>query len=261
MKINKKKIFKFLNQKKSKQGIVVAIVFLVGMLAGGKILVDNNKTNSSGQELYKVIKIQDGDTLILAGGPMSSGKYSQWVRLLSINAPEENTCYYAEAKQALADLVLNKEVRLEKDISGLDKFGRLLRYVILPNPRADQNDILVNEYLVRQGYALAEIYSPDTHYRKLLYNAQDEAQENNLGLWQECDESKLDYKLELDVEPDDENCLIKGNLARRENKKIYSFPDCPNYAATKIDPRKGDKYFCTEQEAIQAGFEKAENCP
>ncbi|MFC1622593.1 thermonuclease family protein [Patescibacteria group bacterium] len=262
MKIKKsiQKLIKNINYTKKKNLILLSIFFLIGILVGGKILV-NQQTNSANQKLYKVIEVIDGDTIVLDSGPMSSSKYSQWVRLLSINAPEEDTCYYAEAKKALQDLILNKNIRLEKDISGLDKFGRLLRYVILPNPNEDEDNILINEYLIRYGYALAEVYSPDTHYRKLLYNAQDKAQAENLGLWKECDTTKIDYKLELDIEPTNKNCIIKGNLASRENKKIYSFPNCPNYEATKIDPRKGDKYFCTEQEAIQAGFEKAENCP
>jgi len=258
--MNKNKIFKFLNQKKSKQGIVIVIIFLFGILVGGKVLVDNNIITTN-IKLYKVAEVRDGDTLILEGGPLSSSKYSQWVRLIGINAPEEDACYYNEAKQALTDLILNKKIRLEKDISGLDKFGRLLRYIIIPSQSEDGDDILVNEYLVRNGYALTEVYPPDTHYRKLFYNAQDDAQENNRGLWAECDVTKLDYDIELNIDPFDENCIIKGNVARREHKKIYSFPGCPNYAPTKIDPRNGDTYFCTEQEAIEAGFSKAENCP
>ncbi len=39
------------------------------------------------------------------------------------------------------------------------------------------------------------------------------------------------------------------------------FPGCPNYANVKIDPRKGDKYFCSEAEAKAANFHKADNCP
>lgn len=58
-----------------------------------------------------------------------------------------------------------------------------------------------------------------------------------------------------------ENCLIKGNIGFKTKEKIYHLPDCPYYSATKIDERYGERWFCTEQEAIFAGWRKAYNCP
>jgi len=37
-------------------------------------------------------------------------------------------------------------------------------------------------------------------------------------------------------------------------------PGCPNYKRVKIDPRKGEQYFCTEEEAKDAGWEKSAAC-
>jgi micrococcal nuclease len=53
-------------------------------------------------------------------------------------------------------------------------------------------------------------------------------------------------------------CLdIKGNLGSG-GEKIYHMPDQPNYQSTEVD-KVGEAYFCTEQEAIDAGFRRARN--
>ena len=46
-------------------------------------------------------------------------------------------------------------------------------------------------------------------------------------------------------------CVIKGNI--NDGKKIYHCPNSPVYDSVKIN-RPGERYFCTEQEAIEAGF-------
>ena len=52
-------------------------------------------------------------------------------------------------------------------------------------------------------------------------------------------------------------CVIKGNI-NSEGKKIYHCPNSPNYNETEIN-KTGERYFCTEQEAIDAGFERTSN--
>lgn len=57
------------------------------------------------------------------------------------------------------------------------------------------------------------------------------------------------------------NCLIKGNISFNTKEKIYHLPNCPYYYSTKIDERYSERWFCTEQEAVSAGWRKAYNCP
>lgn len=229
-----------------------AIVFLTGILLGGR-LINYKETIFRGQETYEVKRIIDGDTFEIEN--------KQLVRLTNINAPELGNCYGAEAKKALAELIEGKTVRLEKDISGDDKFGRLLRYVIVPAARDDKDDLFVNYEMVRAGAAFAEPYPPDVRYRKLMYEAENTARENNSGLWAACDyQTKNETERELDLAPSTDNCLIKGNHSRKSKDDIYTLPGCPNYESIKIDPRNGDTYFCTEAEALEAGFRKAKNC-
>ncbi|GAB4570507.1 MAG: hypothetical protein Tsb0020_25330 [Haliangiales bacterium] len=52
---------------------------------------------------------------------------------------------------------------------------------------------------------------------------------------------------------------VKGNVSR--GRKLYHLPSCPSYAQVRIDERKGERYFATEEAARRAGFRKAGNCP
>jgi endonuclease YncB( thermonuclease family) len=122
----------------------------------------------------KVIRVIDGDTIVLQNG--------KTVRYIGIDTPEikskNSACYAQEAKSANERLVLDKMVRLEKDVSETDKYQRLLRYVYV-------GSVFVNEYLVKEGYALLATYPPDVKYQSLFQKAQDYARENNKGLWNE----------------------------------------------------------------------------
>jgi len=73
-------------------------------------------------------------------------------------------------------LVLNKKVRLVKDVSDTDRYGRLLRYVYV-------DDTFVNDYLVKEGYAKASTYAPDVKFSGQFAASEREARENKRGLW------------------------------------------------------------------------------
>lgn len=121
--------------------------------------------------LFKVKRVIDGDTFVLEDNSR--------VRLIGINAPESDYCFAIESTEKLIELLEGKEVLLEKDISDVDRYDRLLRYVYL-------EDILINKYLVEKGYAVASAYPPDIKFKKDLILAQEIAEKNQSGLWGEC---------------------------------------------------------------------------
>ena len=51
-------------------------------------------------------------------------------------------------------------------------------------------------------------------------------------------------------------CLIKGNISS-SGERIYHVPGQQNYAATVITESKGERWFCTEAEALAAGWRRA----
>ena len=50
--------------------------------------------------------------------------------------------------------------------------------------------------------------------------------------------------------------IVKGNISR-SGEKIYHVPGGANYDQVKIDEAAGEMFFCTEEEAIAAGWRKA----
>ncbi|WP_217901582.1 hypothetical protein [Pseudanabaena sp. SR411] len=52
-------------------------------------------------------------------------------------------------------------------------------------------------------------------------------------------------------------CNIKGNISVNTGSKLYHLPNMEDYAITNIDVIKGERWFCTEAEAIASGWRKA----
>jgi len=126
---------------------------------------------------YEVLSVTDGDTIRIDYNGVSTP-----LRLIGVDTPEINhpsepiQCYGDEASQRLKDLLLGQFVELEKDVSERDKYDRLLRYVWL-------NGELINEKLVREGYALSSNYPPDIKYQGKIDTAEMEARTALRGFW------------------------------------------------------------------------------
>jgi len=125
----------------------------------------------------KVTRVVDGDTIDLSTG--------ERVRYVGVDTPEIHhpakpvQCFGKEASEKNKELVLDKEVRLEKDVSDKDRYNRLLRYVYIPS----ENNFFVNDYLARQGFAHAATFPPDVKFSQQFLAAERKARENSRGLW------------------------------------------------------------------------------
>lgn len=135
------------------------------------------KGASSEGNLAHVMRVIDGDTIKLESG--------ETVRYIGIDAPEtidprhSVQCFGHEAKEKNKELVEGKAVRLVKDVSERDRYNRLLRYVFV-------GDVLINEYLVREGVAHARSYPPDIRYQSVFSEAERAARAEHKGLWGNC---------------------------------------------------------------------------
>lgn len=140
-------------------------------------LPTNSKNVSSTS--YVVTRVVDGDTIEIETG--------QKVRYIGVNTPESVDprksveCFGKEASEKNKEFVLNKKVRLEKDVSEADRYGRLLRYVYL------EDGTFVNLELIKQGYASAMTVPPDVARQSEFLNAQQQARESKIGLWSACE--------------------------------------------------------------------------
>lgn len=123
---------------------------------------------------YVVVRVIDGDTIELSNG--------ERVRYIGINAPElhhpqKGVEYFArEAYEANRRMVEGKRVRLEFDVQKRDRYGRLLAYVYV-------GDIMVNEWLVANGYAQAATYPPNVKYADRFVKLEAEARRLRIGFW------------------------------------------------------------------------------
>ena len=54
-----------------------------------------------------------------------------------------------------------------------------------------------------------------------------------------------------------EGCDIKGNISLETGEKIYHLPNQEYYSETVINPQYGERWFCSEQEAIANGWRKS----
>ncbi len=70
-------------------------------------------------------------------------------------------------------------VRLEIDVSETDQFGRLLRYVYV-------DGVMVNEVLVREGYARVLTVPPDVRHQQVFFAAEPLARLTGVGQWSAC---------------------------------------------------------------------------
>ena len=167
-------------------GLIATLVLLLGSLLVGSeaTQVRESTTVSSSESVpsveaprYTVAQVIDGDTIDLAHG--------QRVRLLGIDAPEREECYYEVARDTLIKLVEGKEVRLERDQSETDKYDRWLRHVFVEEDE-EGGEVFVNEILIEAGVATTLNIPPDDHYRAELKAAEAEAKANQRGLWSAC---------------------------------------------------------------------------
>ncbi len=131
-----------------------------------------------------VARVIDGDTIDVTIG----GKKSR-VRIIGVDAPEMRQrtpiCYAQEATAKVQQLLgqAHARVELEKDVSETDRYGRLLRYVWL---NLSEGRVMLNEQLVKEGYAQVSTYPPDVKYQDRFVAAEREARAQNRGLWGAC---------------------------------------------------------------------------
>ena len=129
----------------------------------------------------RVTRVVDGDTIEIS--PLIDGE--EEVRLIGVDTPETKdpeegveplgpeASAYAESRLAGA------RVELEFDVERFDQYGRLLAYVYA----GEDGGEMFNSALVKEGYAQLYTVSPNEKYEGELEAAQDEARDEELGIW------------------------------------------------------------------------------
>jgi micrococcal nuclease len=213
----------------------------------------------------RVTRVVDGDTIDVDIEGMTYR-----VRYIGMDTPETVDpnrpvgCFGPEASAHNKAIVDGQTVGLEKDVSETDRYGRLLRYVWLSGDvTASGQPEMVNADLVRDGYAQVSTYPPDVKYQETFLQLQQEARGAGRGLWGAVCTSPTstpapaasgsgacDFSGTSDP-------VIKGNISTSTGEKIYHVPGQRYYDDTVITESKGERWFCTEADAVAAGWRKS----
>jgi hypothetical protein len=123
----------------------------------------------------------------------------------------------------------------------------------------------VSAWLIDQGWAMAyRQYSLD------YVKNEDRARAVRLGIWTSQFQAPWEWRNEqrpdaTRSQPQDvqlpgthsrTNCLIKGNISAK-GERIYHMPGAEHYARTSINASKGERWFCSEAEARDAGWRRS----
>lgn len=185
----------------------------------------------------------DGDTLHLSGRTM---------RLFGIDAPElDQTCDRGgkkwacgvSARDLLADIL--SQGRISCEVQDIDRYGREVAVCVM-------DDVDIGARMVRSGAAIAY-----RKYSQRYVNVETAARHEGAGLWSARWITPEEHRHGGNAqEVPKAACAIKGNIGST-GKHIYHLPGQADYAATKINPAKGERWFCSEAEARAAGFRRA----
>jgi endonuclease YncB( thermonuclease family) len=194
------------------------------------------------EQLAGPARVIDGDTVEIGG---------EAVRLHGIDAPETGqSCSDAsgaewscgdEAAAALARLVAGQPVTCEG--AERDDYRRLIAVC-----RTAQGEL--NRRMVLDGMAVPFARYSDDYLAEGI-----EAQKAGRGLHAGAFRLPEDFRAAAwrSGDPDcPAGCPIKGNIS--ENGRIYHAPWSRHYGRTPIDAARGEHCFCTEAEALDAGW-------
>ncbi|WP_313891479.1 thermonuclease family protein [Psychrobacillus sp.] len=232
------------------------ILLLAFLLIGCEEIPANGVTQTTGttdQIPVELVEITDGDTIKI--------KYNgniEKVRYLLIDTPETNhktlgkQPFGDDAKVRNKELLNSGDLTIEFDVGNrVDDYGRMLAYIYV-------DGVSVQETLLAEGLArVAYVFPPNTRYLDNFEAASEVAKVAKIGVWETEDyvtsrgfdaSTIISNKTNDDV---DKKCAIKGNINQKGNK-IYHMPGGKDY-----DNTNPEQWFCTEQEALEAGFKKA----
>jgi len=142
------------------------------------------------QKLYKVIRVVDGDTIVI-----SKDGVNESVRLIGVDTPETVhptkavQCFGREASLKTKEWLEGREVHLviDEGEGERDKYRRLLGYIFR------DDGLFINLELIKQGYAYEYTYDSSYKYQAEFMEAEEEAQVTKQGLWDDfvCSDASL----------------------------------------------------------------------
>jgi len=223
----------------------LTLVCLVVVASGISVFSASTPRASTDQSLDRsgTAIVIDADTIIVAG---------ERIRLEGIDAPELKQACRADdgarwpagqkARAALVALINDRTVQCKS--LGRDTYDRILATCFVGN-------LNINRALVTRGHAWAFVRYSQTYVAEELA-----ARKSGRGFWKRSCVPAWEFRKQrwlVGQTKAPEGCPIKGNISR-SGARIYHMPWSPHYMRTKITAAKGERWFCDEDEAINAGW-------
>ncbi|MEG1501456.1 MAG: stalk domain-containing protein [Clostridiales bacterium] len=218
----------------------------IGESFGCQVVLNSQKqsiqinTSAQAEELYQVVRVIDGDTLII--------KYhnkEEKIRLIGVDTPEsvhpdanKNVKYGQIASQFSKSHLTGKKISLEMDVQERDKYGRILAYIYLDGK-------MFNKTLLEQGHAKVATFPPNVKYVDSFLALQKQAQKNKAGIWA--------YE---EIQDQTANPQNSKYIASKSSNKFH-YPSC-RYA--KNISKANQIGFNTPQEAKKQGYTPCDTC-
>jgi endonuclease YncB( thermonuclease family) len=215
-------------------------------------------------------RVVDGDTIVVG---------REKVRLEGIDAPESDQTCQRDGKSwpcgALATATLRSLIRgrsVSCTITGRDRFDRALGV-------CTAGDAELNAGMVRDGFALAF-----RRYSDRYAPAEETARAARVGLWSGTFTEPWEHRrlargapaepvqpaviadpasrpapppgASAGLERSAPGCEIKGNV-NRKGERIFHVPGMVDYGRVVMNPEKGKRWFCSEPDAVAAGWRRA----
>jgi endonuclease YncB( thermonuclease family) len=217
---------------------------LCAVLAAGMLLAAPSGAAARSDTLAGPVRVIDGDTFAIG---------ETVVRLADVDAPEmAQRCEGgvsalqhcgAYVADALKERIGDHEVRCA--VRELDQYDRRISTCEVAGED-------LSSWLVSEGLALAY-----RRFSERFVPEEEAAAAAGRGLWQTTLEAPWDYRAhrwEVAAQEAPEGCPIKGNI-NRDGERIYHTPwGSQWYERTKISPDRGERWFCSEREALDAGW-------
>jgi micrococcal nuclease len=196
----------------------------------------------------RVVKVVDGDTIIVSFGP---GTRFERVRMIGVDAPELGTIAGVQACDYTTRMLQGTRVYLEFDVQMWDHYGRLLAYVWRFYPggsfESEVRSRMFNARLLLDGYASVLTIPPNVKYSQFFVKFEQEARTKKVGLW-----NTNPYSGYTPVQ----NTSSYSCIGDKNTKKFHK-SSCP-YASMIL--LKNRVLFKTRLDAINAGYIPCKVC-
>lgn len=202
----------------------------------------------------EVIRVVDGDTIkVNISGEVES------LRLIGVDTPEsvhpkkeKNVPEGKIASDYVKNLIEGEDVYVEFDVEERDRYGRYLAYIYL------EDGEMLNNKLVKEGYAQLSTYPPNVRYVDMFKESARIARDSGVGFYESnglFDEGSVKAENStINSLEGDSKANVTGKIKGNTNSKIYHVPGGEYYDSVS---ESNTIWFDTEAEAQQAGYRRA----